>query len=428
MKENNKSFNYFKWINLIGFALFYNTVYMGRFNLNSVLNQVSEELNILPYQETMLYSSVFIAYAVGSFFNGRLVDKHSGKIMILLGAGVSILANVLVAFTSRWVVILLLSLINGYFQSMIWVSGISMLAKWWNSEERGLGGGVANFFSGLSHVTAYLLPAMIAVMYPQFGWRINFIIPMGVMAIFLGLFYWVTKDKPEDLKLKPYIETNRTIVEAENYLYHEIYEKKKNPWKYFLSKKKFLWWCGLALLSSLCRYGLLKWIPLYYAVKEGGSILSQSFSNLILPLGMAFGTLILTWITGKRFYYNKGLMIIISAALCGTLVIIFPTMMSTKVVLIGIFCTGFFLYGINGILWIYAMDEGGRLYSGTAAGILNCFAYIGAALESFLFPIIVEATGEMISIFIVMEIFCIAMVICGIVVSEKDTNMEEELE
>ena len=179
------------------------------------------------------------------------------------------------------------------------------------------------------------------------------------------------------------------------------------------------------MLSSLCRYGLLKWIPLYYAVKEGGDILSPSFSNLILPLGMAFGTLILTWITGKQFYHNKGLMIIISAALCGSLVIIFPTMMSTKVVLIGIFCTGFFLYGINGILWIYAMDEGGRLYSATAAGILNCFAYIGAAAEAFLFPIIVEATGEMISIFIAMEVFCIAMVICGIVVSEKDTTLED---
>lgn len=421
-------FHHYKWLNLICFALFYNTVYIGRFNLNSVLNQVSEEFSILDYQETLLYSSVFIAYAAGSFINGRIVDKNRSRDMILLGAGVSIAANVLVAFSSGWELILLLSLINGYFQSMIWLGGMSMIAQWWTSEERGLGGGIANFFSGLSHVTAYLLPAAIAVLYPQFGWRINFIIPMGVMAVFLGLFYRLTKDRPEDLELAPYTETNRGAAEAEAALYHEVCEKGKDPWRYFFGERKFLWWCGLAMLSSLCRYGLLKWIPLYYAEKAGGSILSQSFSNLILPLGMASGTLILTWIAGKRFYYNKGLVIIISAALCGTLVIIFPTMMSTNVVLIGIFCTGFFLYGINGILWIYAMDEGGRLYSGTAAGILNCFAYIGAAAESFLFPIIVQATGEMISIFIVMEVFSIAMVICGIAVSEKDTTVEEVLE
>ncbi len=251
---------------------------------------------------------------------------------------------------------------------------------------------------------------------------------MGIMAAFLAIFYWVTKDKPENVIMEPYVEDNKVVAETEQYLQRHIYEKNRNPWTYFFISEKFLWWCGVALLSSLCRYGLLKWIPQYYALEAGSSILSKNFSNLILPLGMAFGSLILTWITGKYFNNTKGLMIIISAALCGTLVVIFPTMVSTQVVLIGIFCTGFFLYGINGTLWIHAMDEGGRLYSGTAVGILNCFAYIGAALEAFLFPLIVEATGEMISIFIAMELFCIAMVICGIVVSEKDTTLEAEIE
>ena len=268
MKRNRRSFHYYKWMNLMGFALFYNTVYIGRFNLNSVLNQVSEELNILHYQETMLYSSVFIAYAAGSLINGRIVDRHSGKTMILIGSGVSIMANVLVALSSRWEVILLLSLINGYFQSMIWISGISMLVKWWSSGERGLSGGIANFFSGLSHVTAYLLPALIVFLFPQFGWRIEFIIPMGAMVLFLGIFHLMAQDRPENLGLKPYEDGGWTI-ETEAYLRCEILEKGKNPWRYFFGRKKFLWWCGLALLSSLCRYGLLKWIPLYFAEKEG---------------------------------------------------------------------------------------------------------------------------------------------------------------
>lgn len=412
----------------MGFALFYNMVYIGRFNLNNILTRVTEEFHILPYQETVLYSSVFIAYAAGSFINGRAVDKYSCKKMILLGAGVSILANIFITLAHTWTMILLCSLMNGYFQSIIWLAGIRIIANWWNSKDRRLGGGIANFFSGLSHVTAYLLPAAIAVLYPQLGWKIHFVLPMAAMAIFLSIFYWITEDSPEDVALKPYEETNKMVIENEGRLLQEIHQKGKNPWGYFFRQKHFLWWCGIAMLSSLCRYGLLKWIPLYYAVDNGGSILSPKFSNLILPLGMAFGTLILTWTTGKKLPNNKGLMIVISAALCGTLVIIFPTMMSTQTVLIAIFCTGFFLYGINGILWIYAMDAGGRLYSGTAAGILNCFAYIGAAAEAFLFPFILEATGDMIAIFIALEALCIAMVICGIVVSEKDTTLEAELE
>jgi sugar phosphate permease len=70
----------------------------------------------------MLYSSVFFAYAAGSLINGRMWINTAGKTMMMLGAGVSILANMLVAAMSRWEIILAQSLINGYFQSMIWTA------------------------------------------------------------------------------------------------------------------------------------------------------------------------------------------------------------------------------------------------------------------------------------------------------------------
>lgn len=430
MRKCTKSFSLFRkyaWINLIGFSLFYNMVYIGRFNLNHSLEEIAADFQLLAYQETLLYTSLFLAYATGSLINGQLVDRYGGKKMVVLGAVFSIFANMIIPFADRWQVILCLSLINGYFQSMIWLGGIKILVNWWRSKERGLGGGIANFFSGFSHVTAYLLPSGIMLLYPGFGWRINFMIPMILMGCFLLLFYCTTKNTPETEGFSPYVEDDQLVAEKEALLHQKITLEKNSPWKYFFFRKHFLWWCGIALLSSLCRYGLLNWIPRYYAVDNGGSILSQSFSSMILPLGMAFGTLTLTWVTGRKFAHNKGLMISMSAALCGALVVIFPTMESTKMVLVGIFCTGFFLYGINGILWIYAMDEGGRAYAGMTAGILNCLAYVGAAAETFLFPAIVKAAGQMISIFIAMEALCIAMMICGIVVSEKDTKIEVEL-
>lgn len=425
--KNLHSYDYFKWLNLIGFALLYNTVYIGRFNLNNVLPEIAAECHISNEQAALISGSVFITYAIGSLLNGRLVDHFKPRIIILIGTSVSILCNLLIAQTTLWQLILLLWLINGYFQSMIWISGICLITQWWSSKERGFAGGLINFFSGISHVTAYVFPIAISIVFPFWGWKGNFVVPMVFMTLFLFLFWVVTMDSPAKVGMQPYIETNEYVALREENLRSEIDQLKGNSWKYFFSRPKFLWWCGIATLSSLCRYGLLKWIPLYYAEDKGAAaLLSPTFSNLILPLGMAFGTLILTWITGKKLNRNKGIMVVTSAALCGTVVIIFPTIQYSQVVLMGIFCTGFFLYGINGILWIYAMDRGGRLYSGTAAGILNCFAYFGAALEAFIFPNIVRLTNQTISIFIVMELICIAMVICGMVVTEKDTTMEAE--
>ena len=102
-------------------------------------------------------------------------------------------------------------------------------------------------------------------------------------------------EKPEDRGLKPYEAVSERHRKRERILKKMAAEGKK-PWKFFALQKNFWWWCAIAMLSSLCRYGLLYWIPLYYDERQGAPLLSESFSNLILPIGMAFGTLIITWV------------------------------------------------------------------------------------------------------------------------------------
>lgn len=424
--ENEKQFNKYKNLNLIGFSLLYNMIYIGRFNLNNLIAQNDGFLGILPYQQQLLSSSVFFAYAIGSIINGVLADKYNPKGMVILGTGVSILMNVLVPFTDNWQIILVIWFVNGYFQSMIWVSGISLLAQWWKSSDRGFGCGVANFFSGLSHVSAYGAPMLILLVFPEIGWREKFIYPMGFMLFFLIVFYLLTRSKPEKVGMTPYIEDNPLVAQREAEIENLNQSSESNQFKKFMIGKGIGFWCAIAFLSSLCRYGLLKWIPIYYEAKEAQVILNPVFSNLILPLGMAIGTLAITWIAGKKFNENKGLMVIVAAALCGGVITVFPAIDDVEVILMGIFFTGFFLYGINGILWIYAMDMGGRLRAGTIAGMLNGFAYLGATLEAYVFPLIIETVGNVISVFVTMEILFIAIVACGIAVSNKNTVVEPE--
>ncbi|MEG0392049.1 MAG: hypothetical protein RR626_04740, partial [Anaerovoracaceae bacterium] len=197
--------------------------------------------------------------------------------------------------------------------------------------------------------------------------------------------------------------------------------------QYFTRVDKLGWWCGIALLSSMCRYGLLKWIPTYYALDTGKQLLGETFSNILLPAGMAFGTLLLTWIGGTLLKHNKGVVIVWAAALSGALIIIFPMTNNPTVVLVGIFFTGFFLYGINGMLWLYAIETGCRYFSGRMTGVLNCCAYLGATLESFIFPAVIRMTEEIISVFILMEALCVGMIVLGMIVSNKNTVIEPEV-
>ena len=420
-------FDHYKWITLISFALMYNFVYLGRFNVNNNMDNFVADAGMNGTQTHILSVSVFISYAAGSVINGYLADRYGSKRLVICGGLGTILMNGLVSLENQWGLLLGTWIVNGLFQSMIWVGGISMLSHWWAEGYRGKGVGIANFFSGISHVTAYLLPILIVSLWPDIGWRTGMVIPMGILLIFVILFGLFAVEKPSDKQLPAYPVKDPRHQKREEAL-EKLAADGRTPWLHFLRLRNFWWWCAIALLSSICRYGLLNWIPVYYQQENGEEILSETFSNLMLPVGMAFGTLVITWVAGTRLFDNKGIIVTAMAALCGTLVITFPMLENTQSVLVGIFFMGFALYGINGILWVHAIDQGCRVFAGSAAGIFNGFAYFGAFLETVLFPAVLKLfDNNYLTIFVCMEILCIFMVICGIVVSKKNTIISPEI-
>lgn len=421
-----RKFQQYKWAGLVSFGFMYNLVYLGRFNVNNRMGELAEDLDLTAGQQDVISISVFLTYAIGSFINGYLADRYGAKKIVVTGGLMSGILNLSAALQTQWIPLLIIWLANGYFQSMIWVGGISLLANWWQEGERGKGVGIANFFSGMSHATAYVVPVVFLTIWPYAGWRQNFVVSVLLLLLFTVLFGYVAVEKPEHRGLKPYPVKNRSNAGREKIM-AEIADQKQLPWKTLFCRKRFWWWCAIAMISSICRYGLLNWIPLYFNEKNGSRILSETFSNLTLPVGMAFGTLIITWIAGTKLFNNKGIIITAMAALCGTLVVIFPMLEDMQAVLVGIFFTGFVLYGINGILWLYAIDQGCRVFAGSAAGIFNGFAYLGACLEGVVFPAAMNFFHYSMTVFIVMEALCICMVVCGMVVSRKNTVVIPEV-
>lgn len=422
----NKRYNRYKWIGLIAFACMYNLVYLGRFNVNNLMGELSGTLDLTKIQQDAISMSVFVSYAAGSFINGYLADRFGAKKISIIGVVMSASLNAAVSFQSSWAAILCLWLANGYFQSMIWVGGLSLAAHWWQESERGKAVGIMNFSSGMSHVSNYLIPLCLTTLWPAMNWRGDLLIPAGLMALFALLFGLLAAERPEAIGEKTCeLENYRHKTREESF--RKMAREHKTPWRYFFKQKKMWWWCAIATLSSICRYGLLNWIPLYFDEESGGPELSELFSNLMLPLGMAFGTLIITWGAGTKLFNNKGLIITALAALCGMMVVIFPMVGNSTSILVGIFFTGFALYGINGVLWLYALDQGGRVFAGSAAGILNAFAYLGAFVEGIFFRAALELFSSSMAVFFVMEVLCVCMVICGMIVSKKNTVVVPEV-
>ena len=86
-----------------------------------------------------------------------------------------------------------------------------------------------------------------------------------------------------------------------------------------------------------------------------------------------------------------------------------------------LFLAGFFIYGINSLVWTFATDIGGRIFSGTATGILDCAAYIGASVQSIVFGGLISKGGNWNLVF-----YCIVAVLIVMVIASILANIERE--
>jgi len=83
-----------------------------------------------------------------------------------------------------------------------------------------------------------------------------------------------------------------------------------------------------------------------------------------------------------------------------------------------LFIAGFCIYAINGTAWAYATDIGGRVFSATSSGVLNFSAYMGAAVQSFVYGFLLDAIGW-VSVFASLAILCGLMAGMGVMGRNK---------
>lgn len=412
------------WIYLLMFSLLYCFLYCSRVNISSATPYLLEE----GWTEAtigILTGTLFWTYGIGQLVNGRLSELVGPSKFIIGAVVLSALANFLVAAQEADSVIILAIIwgANGFFQSMGWTPGLAVLTKWWPGKTRGFATGFANAFSGFGQVAA--LGAVLAAYAwaPGLGWKAAFIIPPCFSLVLLVLYLVSVKSSPAKAGLRDYREEDTEKSEEEKQMQQIVASKGAlYPYKYVIFNWKFLIWGVIAFGTGLVRYGLSTWIPKYF-MDQGFSSVDSVVSSMIFPIGMGIGTLIVPWLTDRFCPKNRMPAAIISAVICavGTVAIyLLDASSPVQLILIEVllFIAGFFIYAINGIVFTYAADAGGRVFSGTYSGVLNFMAYLGAAVQSVVYGFILTNGGWGIVFFSIAG-FSLLIAIFGLIGSRK---------
>ena len=423
-----KKFKKFAWIYLLMFSVLYCFLYCTRLNISSATPYLVED----GWSEStigILTGTLFWTYGIGQLINGRLSELMGPAKFIIAAVVLSAVANFLVATQSADSVVVLAIIwgANGFFQSMGWTPGLAVLARWWPGKSRGFATGFANAFSGFGQVVASCAVIVAYTRVPQLGWKAGFLIPPCFSLAVLVVYLLFVKTSPSQIGLRDYKEENPEKVEQEKQM-QQIVESKGvlYPYKYILSNKVFLIWVVIAFGTGLARYGLSTWIPLYFS-QQGFSAMTSVASSLILPIGMGIGTFVVPWLT-DRFCPTERLPAAIISAVIGAVTTIAIFMLDAsklpQLILIEVmlFLSGFCIYAINGIVFTYAADIGGRVFSGTCSGVLNFAAYLGAAVQAVVYGFILNNGGWGI-VFISIAVFNIVIAVLGVLGSRKSKKI-----
>lgn len=399
-------------------AVWYSFYYLGRLNWGFCLPWIIKDLHITKMEAGAGATIILWCYAIGVFFSGRFADRYGGRIMDTIGGFGTTIMNVIISALATLSGIFVGLGFNGFVQGQAYASTNGMLTQWYPKAKRGFGTGLFATSMGVSTLVVWLITGYFAT---HFGWRAAFRYPLLLFTLPATIVLWlVVRSKPEDAGFPPYKETMTESISAQAESLDEAQTKGVRAIFRLLTNWKFVAVSVASLLMYIGRYGLLTWIPLYYAETSGVNIAKIPAATVALPLGMMVGPVLAGIISDRVFKARRYQVLNIYMVL---FIITMLTMGQFGLKRLGLFLSagllvmgGFFVLGAIGTMFTTACDFGGRKMAATAVGTIDLFNYIGAGLQGVLIGGILQKTGSWPTVFFVIAgVTVISIILINIV-------------
>jgi sugar phosphate permease len=366
-------------------VLGYAGYYLCRSNLSVMLLSIAEELtargltpNVQAAKERLGWAVSLgtVAYAVGKFAAGSLVDLLGGRRNYLIGMAGAVACTILFALGGSIPVFTLVWFANRLIQSLGWPGMIKITSRWFSYASYGTVMGVISlsFLFGDALARAFMGRLIEA----GFGWRGVFGVGAGVLGTLWVLNFALIRESPGELGLaEP--ETNPENLFGE--LGHDPHPDAAGPlWATLVRSPAFWLVCLLSLGITLLRETFNNWTATYLVE---GLHLEKGRAATMSSLFPFFGgvSVLAAGILGDRFGRGmRAAVILVGMLLCGlTLSVLGESDFTgrSREALVLISTVAFLLIGPYSYLaGAISLDFGGKRGGATACGIIDGFGYL----------------------------------------------------
>ncbi len=383
----------------------YICAYMMRLNFSVANPALCEAMNLTTDKTGTIASAFLISYAIGQLISGRLGDLIPTKIMLTVGLTVSVASNIVMGLCSSYYLMIVVWLINGLFQSMLWSPIIKCLSQ--NFEGKNLIS--ASFTMSLSCIVGYVMAWSSSSILRNFAsWRTIFIVPACTSAVVVILLLIFFKEDPTQFAAA-------VVKKAE----------KDAPRPSILNNKPILiaivFTVFAAIFHGFVREGINSWLP---TMIENSQTFSAGAATLILIITpcINFGGLTITKkvLAKCKSDAYKGAKILTAVSLVACVVppllgLIF-TGKAYWLLLVGFTVLIFALMSALNPMFISFMPLDYVKYNlvSTMTGIIDFAVYVGAAIASVGIGIIYNAAKSWTAVTVLWlgaTVLCLIMVI-----------------
>jgi len=393
----------FNWLPL---GLTYAFLYMGRYNLKvskfAFENMQGSDGGPMMGNDDfgLIFGVGTVVYGCSFLINGPLTDRLGGRFSILMGAGGSMFMNLIMGLcsmsllysgpfheqivTNFVVVFSVLYSINMYFQSFGAVAIVKVNAAWFHVNERGVFGAIFGILISLGIYFAFDLGYLILN-----GWGLEwvFLTPAIMLAVFWLLDVAMVRNTPGEAGLLDFDTADASSGDDGPQLSAIAVFKK------MLTNPIILTIAGIEFCSGFLRQAIMQWYRTYAKQTDAVLHLKDDFVydnwGMLLCCAGIMGGVLAGIISDRVFQSRRGpvafILYAVMFACAGLLCVGYQSPYVGWLVLI----MSMAVIGVHGMLsGTASMDFGGKKNVGIAVGIIDGFVYLGTAVMSFTYGVI----------------------------------------
>ncbi len=380
--------------------------YIGRLAYATNIQNVIETFRVTKTEAGYVSSSFFFCYGAGQFINGILCEKMNSRKVVTFSLITSSVITLIMFFMKNVYVMSVLWGLNGVLLSSLWCNLIKILTQIQAEDYVKKSVVIMSVSLPIGTVIAYGLSSFLTFLN---AWRIYFVIA-AVIVLAGAVFFSFSIKRVEDF-VREYNQ-NLSLTE-ENQREEGVIQAQGG-----VSLLKFL---SLAIIpiflisvfSNFIRDGVTNWMPTFLNENYKTPTYFSILVTLLVPLLGITASMIAKWVMKKTndIFISNLIFFAFSVVMLAILALIKDLPIVIVIAFFALLST--INHSISSVLTsIFPLYYKNIIKGGRAAGVLNCFGYVGSTLSTFLLGNIVDNYGWSVFMYVILACGALSVILC----------------